>query len=839
MPASSTVSSFSKTKDTQRTSHTPSKQDIDHDESTEAPEEPLAPPQVPAAPINRRVRPLSETRSYHSIFSSVRGSNRNAVKTLPFRVRAQDREDKEEKQEKIFTTQPPVEETTTTEVVPETKEPDNYVSPESEDELGYEEKALTTETPSLKILTASPTKPSFNHPKPPANRPIKIRVHQKPISKTGSSTSSSSSSSSSSSFPSTSSSSSSSSHIQESAAGRKDDVASTVSQSKNDKPSITHNEPSTPVEKETNSQQTEATPVGRGSALAGRTSGLGFGSRYVNSRRYPGILLRGNSTRMLNGYKFPITSRSNLPSRTLDQARLNTHSSATSQSTLPEGSQNHKTSHTSATSTSNSGRDSNSQASSDAFNFDKSQSTSESRSHGSTTYHISDINSSSSQSGSEQPSSTDELDSSKSTSHRTSHSSATAHDTHNSQSSHISPEQDTNQDTKNKNTAEDPTSSSKTQTEEEQKRKNQEKDTSTKENHVISRTRISTSFAERFPWLASRYPGRFSQGTRPSSPRQIPRTSSSVGANRPILRETPTRVSGATGAAGVSFIQETSEDVRTPLSHDSLKNGVGAGSGKLSLNNQNTESSNNRNPTASSSSSSASSSASTSSSSHQSTSGHRDSIEPRLVGTFSNNNKDHNKDYTNERSTEITGKNDKVTDSRVALKNPAISGADPDRNGEDNDSVDTSETRIRSGTSSVVSPNHRKPGIGVNGRIRSSPTNRQFGGSRFSVKPKPAQNSRLGSSSSDSSSLSSDSLSSSNLPQSVLTSNRDAGTGTTAAKTGGLTESNSQSASSSSSSSSRDSFRGLGVRTRYPAIRGKPTNGGALKPGNGNGKVSS
>lgn len=819
MPASSTASSFSKT---HRTSHTPSKQDTDHEDLREAPEEPLAPPQsLPAASVNRRVRPLSETRSYHSIFSSVRGSARNVVKTLPFRVRVQDKEDKEENEENISTTPPPVEETTTMEVVPETKEPDNDLSPLSEDQLGYEEEPLT----SLKSVTPSPTKSSFNHPKPPAKRPVKIRVHQKPISKTNSSTSSSSSPSSS---PS-SSLSSSSLHIQESAAGRKDYGASTVTQSKNtyDKPSITHKKPSTTVEKKTNPQQIEATPVSKGSALAGRNSGSGFGSRYVNNRRQPGILLRGNSTRTLNGYKFPITSRSNLPNRTVDQARLNPHSSAISQSTLPEGSQNHKTSHTfnSATSTSNSGRASNSQASSDASNLDKLKSTSESRSHGSTTSHISDVSSSTSQSSSGQPSSTDKPYSSKSTSHRASHSSATSHNTHNS------PEQDNNEDAKNRKTTEDPTSSSKTKSAEEQRKEQEEKDKGTNENPVVSRTRISTSFAERFPWLASRYPGRFSSGNSPSSPRQNPKTLSSVGGSRPILRETPTRVSGATGAAGLSLIQKTSEDVRSPLSHDSLKNGVGAGSGKMSLSNQNTASSNNRKPTASSSSS-GSSSESASSSSHQSTSEHRDSSEPKPVGTFRDNNKDGDKDYTNERSTGITRKNEKGTDSRVAQSNPAISGANPHRNGEDNDSVDTSETRIRSETFSVVSPSHRNPG--VNGRIRSSLNNRQFGGSRFSVKPKPVQNSRQGSSRSDSSSLS-DSLWSSNLPQSVLTSNREAGTGTTVAKTGGLTGSSSQSASSSLS---RDSFRGLGVRSRNPVIRGTPTNGGALQPGNGNGKVS-
>ncbi|TDH00483.1 hypothetical protein EPR50_G00188940 [Perca flavescens] len=175
--SSSAASSFSKTKDSSKTSHTLSKQDTDHDEpdlqSTDATEEPTKPPQPrPAAPVNGRVRPLSQSRSYHSIFSAVRGSVRNTVNRGSSRGKAQDREDKEVEEEKKPTTPSPVEETTTMEVVPERKEPDNDVSPEFEDEMGYDEKPLTTVTPSLKVLTPSPTKP---RPNPPPRRPIKIR----------------------------------------------------------------------------------------------------------------------------------------------------------------------------------------------------------------------------------------------------------------------------------------------------------------------------------------------------------------------------------------------------------------------------------------------------------------------------------------------------------------------------------------------------------------------------------------------------------------------------------------------------------------------------------------
>ncbi|KAM6906035.1 fibronectin type III domain-containing protein 1 isoform 2-T2 [Lycodopsis pacificus] len=753
MPGSSSAaSSFSKTKDRRRTIHTPSKQDTDHDEpdlqSRKVTEEPTTPPPPRSGlPVNRRVRPLSQSqsRSHHSILSSARGSVRNTVNRGSSRGRAQDREDEEEEEEKIYTTASPVEETTTMEVVPETKEPDNNVSPEFEDEAGYDEGPLTTKRPSLKVSTPSPITP---RPNPPPRRPIKIRVHQKPGSKAASSSSSNSSSSSSSGTSPVSSSSfdpslssTSSSRVQESAASKKDYVASSYPESKDtsDKPSTTHTKPSSTVVKETNSQQTEATSVGRGSVSAGRTKGSGLGSRYGYSRRHHGNVFRGNSTRMLNGYKPAVTSQLNLPSRTPNQATSNTHSSATSQSTLPD---------------------------------------------------------------------------------------------------RTSPERDTthregNYDSNNKDTdaeaikVEEPTSNSKPQPTEEERGEEEAREESSNEKTVVSRTRISPSFAERFPWLATRYPGRFGSGTRASSPRQdgrtsLTRTSSSMGTGRPVLRGTPTRVSGATGAAGVSTIQETSDDRRT---HDSLKNGVG--SVKPSLTNINTASSDARNPTTSSSSSSSSLAATSSNSdSHHSSGRHRVSNEPVPRETSNDNNNDHNEDYLDERSKEISGKNYKV----------AINSADPNRHVEDNDSVDTRETisRTRPGSPSGGTQTHRRPGVGGNGRVHSPLlANRQFGGSRLPIRPQPVQNSRMGSSTSDSSSSSSDS-SSSNVPRPVLISDRDVGSGTTVTKTGGLIGGNSQSTSSSSASSS--SSRGQGGRPRYPIVRGKPTNGGQLKPANGNGK---
>lgn len=647
-------------------------------------------------------------------------------------------------------------------------EPDN-------DDVEYEEEALTTKMPRLKAVTPSPTKPVFNDLKPPPKRPIKIRVHQKPKS---------SSLSSSSSRPIFS---SSSSYIQDLADRRKDFVVSSFPQSKNtSNKTSTQNKPSPPVVKDT-----EAPPVGRGSVS---------GSRFINSRRHQGIVFRANSTRLLNGYKFAFNPKSNLPSRTPDQTTLNTRNSATS----TQSSQNHKTSH-SDTSRPTLGRASSSQSTSGTFSSESSQSTS----HAATTSHTSKLKPSVSRTGSQQSLHTDTSVPVQSASHRPSQSSASTHNTY-------TPEQDTDEGAKSKPAVEEPTSGSRRQTAEEETREDERKAASTNGKPVASHTKISRSFAERFPWLASRYPGRFSS----ASSRQDGRTtwarfSSPAGADGPLLKETPTRVSGATGAAGVSSIQETSEDVRAASSNDSVKKGVEVGSVKPSLTSQHTPSGNKRSPTTSASS--ASSSRSTLGS-HQSSSGHRGSSESTHVATSNNDNSARNKDYVDEGS--------KDNDSRVIQNNPVITGTDPHRNAEDNESVGENETsaRTRSGTSSVVSPSYRQTGSGGNGRIRSS--SRQFGASRFSIRPKPAQNSRLDSSTSDSASSS---------PHSVpVSSERDAGTsaGTSAAKTGAVIGSNPR---STSASSARD--RSLGARSQNPFIRGKPTSGRALKPGNGHGNI--
>ncbi|XP_017267489.1 fibronectin type III domain-containing protein 1 isoform X3 [Kryptolebias marmoratus] len=840
MPQSrSAVSSFSETKD----SHM-SKQDEDKEKpnppSKEVPEEPTATPKPkPVSHNNRRVRPLSQTRSYHSIFSSVRGSVRNGLNRGSSKGKA--KEDEEQEEEKVPTTPPPVEETTI-KVMQETEELDNDVSLLSEDEVGYIKEPVTTETPSLKVFTPSPTKPVLKKPYQPNRRPVKIRVHQKAGSKATSSSSSNnpSSSSSASSSPSSSATSSfPSSRIQESAASRKDHVVSAYPNTQNiyNRPNVTQAKPSTTGQKESNSQQTDTTPMGTGSSSAERSSGSasGFPSRHGFSRRHPGISFRGNTTRLLNGYKPAVTTQLKIPSRTQSQVSLNPRSSASSQSILPERTQSHETSSTfiPKTSTPNSGSTSNSHSTSDSNNSNKSQFTSNSRSQDAKI--LKDTHSSTSQRRTIHHSTGDKPGSSQSTSQRAPHSSVTSRDTHNSLGSHTSPDLNTsfregNDDSSykheedKKNKVEEPTSSSRAQPTV-QNKKEERKDESVNKKPTLSRTRISSSFAEKIPWLASRYPGKFVLGTRASSPRQdggtsLTRVSSSVGAGRPLVVGTPTRVSGAAGVTGESLKQETTEDLRTLSKHDSLKNSVGVSSVKPSLNNQNTRSSDSNSPTTSFSSS-ASTFSNSGSNPLEKTTGHKDSSDSNHKEI---SNSDTHKDNIDARSRE---NKEKAADHKAVQRTPTSSSA-VHRNGENEESMSTRETssRTRTGISTGASPS-RRLGVGMNGRVRSSLlANTQFGGSRLPIRPQQVQNSRLGGSTSDSSS-SLDSSASLNFPKPVLNSAHNAGSDTTVKKPWG---------GNSPSTSSSSSIRNPGGRARYPIIRGKPNNGGGFRPGNGNGK---
>lgn len=787
-------------------------------------EEPSERPQPPsAAPTNRRVRPLSQTRSYHSIFSSLRGSVRNTGNRGSSRGKAQGENDEEEEEveeevEEIPTTRPPIEETA--EIKLPTKQPENNVSPESQDEVEYDEDQWTTETPNLKIVTPSPTKKVIRA-NDLSKSPIKIRIHQKPGKKAASSsTSLSSSDSLSSTSFSTSSSTpsknslSTSSNTQESTVREKLYPPSTSPERKKTygKPSTTYTKPSMNGVSDANSQQTDATSVGKGSTSVGRPNTSGFGSRFSYGRRHSGMMSRGNSTRIPNGYKPAINSQANLARTSL------TSRGSTSQSNLLDRTQPHKMTQDIISSTTKPPAQSVTQSpeNSHSYNLEKT------KSHGPTTLQTS-------RSSSNHP-----------TTIKTSESSQlTLHKAHNRRTSHKPTEQHTTFGDENEDAelakAVEPTLSSKAQPTEHERKVEKGREESRNTKTSFTPNRISASFAERFPWLANRYPIRLSPGkgvspvpSRPDGRAPTTRMSSSSGAGTPIGRGSTTRISGATGAVGVSMIQETTEDLRNSSTHDSLKNVIGPNSVKPSLTTRNAATSKSRIPSNSSPSSTSSPTTTLKPVMGPSSNG-RDSRERNHSEYSSGSKNDHTGEYL--KNSETFGKTENGADPILIEKKTNVTSADPWRNLEDRRAMAPS-SRTSSGSTSGVTSTNSHP-VGPNRRVHHPLlANRQFGGSRFPIRMQQGENSRLGSSSSHSSS-------SSSVPQPAQTSDRAISNGNAMTNTGEFVGSNSQSttSSSASSSSARDSFRGQAFRNRQPSHRGKLANGGQYKPGNGNGKV--
>ncbi|RVE55770.1 hypothetical protein OJAV_G00229480 [Oryzias javanicus] len=575
MPQSSSgASSSSKTKHSQQSIDSEGKSSV---RSTEAP--PATTPQT--RPASRRLRPLSQTRSYHSIFSSIRGS----VRHVSNRGKAND----DEEEDKITPTPPPKEETTTVEIVPETKNIDNNVDSVSEEKLGYDEEPKTTNPPSLKVLTPSPTKPVHRNAFRPNRRPVKIRVHQKSGSKVISSSldkdssikslgstssakssissvslnSSSSSPSLSKSLSSTASSFVSSSHIQNPEASREASVAATYPHSPNiySKPNRTESKPPISISNGANSQKINILTAGRGS-LAGRSSSSDLRVRF--GRKHPRLFAKGNSSRISQSYKPAVNTHLNLPSR---QA-LNSQSTSKTETASPERVDNRETQNTlypKASQTTLKSTDI--LATLDSNVFDKLQLTKDSGTHSSTAKQDNKPSTTGSFLSTAQGVSPDSATlqilqgSQKSTNQDTTYREAT----------YLTPDNDPKKAEVTK--LEEPSVGSERQAMETGKRG----DESRNGKRVPPRTRLSPSFAERFPWLASRYPGRFdskSRGalTRQSSRVPLTRVSSSVGAGRPLLTGTQTRLSGAAG----SSIQETKEDLRVPSGQDTLSNRAGS-----------------------------------------------------------------------------------------------------------------------------------------------------------------------------------------------------------------------------------------------------------------------
>uniref|UniRef100_A0A8C5GUA4 Fibronectin type-III domain-containing protein n=1 Tax=Gouania willdenowi TaxID=441366 RepID=A0A8C5GUA4_GOUWI len=396
------------------------------------------------------------------------------------------------------------------------------------------------------------------------------------------------------------------------------------------------------------------------------------------------------------------------------------------------------------------------------------------------------------------PGSTPHTPTSKSTSQRILHEQAFSQNTY----SGITPKEDNYKTNSEEIKSNGKVSDPKTHSTDEKQKGDEERKENTNQKPSISRARINPSFAERFPWLASRYPGRVGSGTRTSSSRQDGRTSgnrvsSSVGSGRPVLKENLTRLSGAKDTTGVSSIQETTEEVESPSSPDSIKTLIGESSVKPSLNVQDE------------------------SSSQPNTREHGDSSKNKGI---SNENNDRFTGYFHEQSGVISGTNtSKETAGTHTQSIPA----------ENNKSVGARDTPSKLKPDTLPAPvqPHHRPGMVWNGRVRGSLLpNRP----RLPFKLQQEQNPRFGSSKSQTSTSSTASSSSSDMHQSVLKSED------VVANAGGNSGVRSQSTMLTSrtlSSPSRDSLRNNGERPRY-TIRGKPISGERLKPVNGNGKVS-
>nr|XP_029486745.1 fibronectin type III domain-containing protein 1-like [Oncorhynchus nerka] len=827
-----------------RTSYTPSqasKQDSYRDDVVnlqleDVTKEPTTPTQTTSAPpTSKRTRPLTKTRSYHSIFSDVRGTVRNRATnqrlgagTAPARDKGRktEAEDEQEEENKTTeTTQDEEEEKLTNEDVEEKKEAvtQNNVVPSTPEDSGYvrgrgkgkdvdepSRPSLKTEVPSSEGSSSS-SKPSYPLRKPLSGR--RINSGRRPFSRTSVSGSVSQSKTQdaekdSASSSSSSSSSSSPSPNEESAAIRKDDTVTNYSEGKKiyNQPSAAAAKPSTstPTPNQAISEpKTEAPSVGRGSALPGR--GYGYG------RRKPGILSRGNPNgQVLTGLIKPGSDST---------------SAGMSQSTLPTKGKIPETSHT----------------------------------HGSHTPSTQDL--------------THHQDNNDYNNYKVTEAEATKEEEPISSSRTISTKhssEDRTQDKREEGGRGD-------RREERGSGDRRREEGGRGENYYNTPapppSKTPAPPASRINPFVKRHQSRFGTGmgssSRVSSPRADGRvpwsrtaSSSSVGAGRPILRGFPSRTAAsgaasASGASRTSAVQETSEDAKKPSTLYPLKNGVGAGALKPSLPNRNTVLGESRNPITSSSSSFSSSSSNSSSSSR------RDTSEPvhRGSSTREDSSNDHKEDYLYKGSKEMYEWNEKVTDPTTAPKTTATTTtATTTTTSAPTTARRVPQSRAIESVDREATPGRTRPGfvpgstlprrtiIGPNGRVRSPLLINRQTGSRFPLRAQPAQSTRLGSSNTNTSSSSSSSSSSS-------LSQPDHGvSGAASVSTGGSSPSlsrpshrqtsigssqGSQGSSSSSSFSSRDSVVGQGTRTRYPSrsdphLRSKTPSGG-LKPGYGNG----
>ncbi|XP_051501493.1 fibronectin type III domain-containing protein 1-like isoform X2 [Myxocyprinus asiaticus] len=317
---------------------------------------------TPAPPTNRRIRPLSQTRSYHSIFSSVRGSVRNGGSNSRPNLHSSSTHTKEGNtdEEERPTESPTDEEIGANEAIEDTKpESSNNVSPQIEEDSKYSpdnmelnpKRSNQSPGPTQSLLKPSSTdslhkisedqRPSWT---PRTSSIVDISRLRRPNSRTHGSRSRTPNEDSSSSLTN-----------QESAATRKGLTAVSYPQRKDssnqisvtDKTSVPSPQETTPeIEKDSASSSTSTTSSSSSSASTSSSSSSSLPSSSSSSSSSSGTRRisspSSRATSSGSGSTYPNSRRVGISTRAhrlqIGQRKANSSSSSmSSQSTLPTG----------------------------------------------------------------------------------------------------------------------------------------------------------------------------------------------------------------------------------------------------------------------------------------------------------------------------------------------------------------------------------------------------------------------------------------------------------------------------------------------------------------------
>lgn len=325
----------------QSTSATSSYNESDNQESEEIEESdtrttPTTPTEAPTT--NRRRRPLSQTRSYHSIFSSVRGSVRNGGTNSRSHssINTKDKEGNTDEEER------PTDSSTDEEIraneATEDTQTSNNVTPQTEDSPDKTESIKINQSPGTQTL---PSKPSSNDPvhkktedqrsswTPRTSSIVDISRLRRPNSRTHNSRSRTRNEDS-----------TSSQHNPESAATRKDITAVSYPEGKDNQISVTDKKSSVVSPQETRPepvQESASSPSTSSSSASSSSSSL-TPSSLPSSSSLGTRRTSSTSSRFTNsgtGSMYPNSRRVGTRVQRVQTEQHKTGSSTSSQSTLP------------------------------------------------------------------------------------------------------------------------------------------------------------------------------------------------------------------------------------------------------------------------------------------------------------------------------------------------------------------------------------------------------------------------------------------------------------------------------------------------------------------------